>query len=139
MKTTVKTPALLPTRAHPTDAGLDLRSTHTTWLEPGERQLIPTGVAIELPTNTAGLICPRSGLAHQQGITVLNAPGIIDAGYRGEIKVNLVNLSDEVVAIRAGDRIAQLLITPILTPDIELVHQLHPAPRGTKGHGSTGK
>lgn len=130
--------AVIPERAHPHDAGLDLTAIHDAWLGPGERALVGTGIAIALPVGTVGMVCPRSGLAAKQGVTVLNAPGIVDAGYRGEVKVILVNHSEDGVYIGRGDRIAQLVITPILTPAIEVVDSLDETARGAGGFGSTG-
>ena len=111
--------ATAPTRAHDTDAGLDLYSSRGCPINPGERRLVSTGVHVAIPPGYVGMICPRSGLAHKHGLTVLNAPGIIDAGYTGEIKVNLYNAGDEVYWAEAGTRVAQLVITPI--PDAHLV------------------
>lgn len=131
-------PGNLPTRAHTDDAGLDLRATANVLLSPGQRHLVGTGVEGAIPTGHLGLMCSRSGLAHKHGIAVLNAPGIIDANYRGELKANLINLGDTAHVIRKGDRIAQLLI--ITDPALPVVQakELDPTSRGTKGHGSTG-
>ena len=131
--------ATAPTRAHSADAGLDLYSLQSATVPPGGRELISTGVYVAIPPGYVGLICPRSGLAHKHGLTVLNAPGIIDAGYTGEIKVNLHNTGDEVYLAETGTRIAQLVITP--TPDARLVQvdTLDATERGDSGHGSTGQ
>ena len=131
--------ATAPTRAHSTDAGLDLYALHPANIPPGGRELISTGVHVAIPPGYVGMICPRSGLAHKQGLTVLNAPGIIDAGYTGEIKVNLHNTHYLTEPVDAGDRIAQLVITPI--PDAQLVQvgSLDATERGDNGHGSTGR
>lgn len=136
-------------RAHRTDAGLDLVSTEERWLKQGQRALIKTGVNIRLNPGTCGLVCPRSGLANKYGITVLNAPGIIDAGYRGEVMVNLINLDDQEHCIQIGDRIAQLVVVgvdltnPMLT-STQAILDLDSADkrfdgRGFSGHGSTGQ
>src|SRR5436309_15863545 len=104
----------LPSAAHPGDAGLDLRSNVDVIVGPGERALVPTGVAVAIPERHAGLVLPRSGLASGQGLTLANAPGLIDAGYRGEVTCAVVNLDpDSAVSIAAGDRIAQLVIVSI--------------------------
>lgn len=125
-------------RANLGDAGYDLCSTEKYTLWPTERALIGTGVAIEIPNYLVGLVHPRSGLAIKYGITVLNAPGTVDSGYRGEIKVNLINLGDRQFTIEPGDRIAQLLIQRIEHPEMEIVHELSATDRGEKGHGSSG-
>ncbi len=130
--------AVLPERAHPGDAGLDLRSVESLLLGPGERADVGTGLAIALPPGFVGLIHPRSGLALRHGVTVANAPGTIDAGYRGEIRVILVNLGGEGWRCEAGDRIAQLLIAAIETPRIVEVSTLPGSGRGDSGFGSTG-
>lgn len=101
------------TRTHKNDAGLDLASREDVELKPGERKLVPTGVRVMLPPNLVGMVCPRSGNAVKYGLTVLNAPGIIDSGYTGEVKVILINLSDEVQKISKGDRVAQLVLTSV--------------------------
>lgn len=131
---------LLPTRAHDGDAGLDLRAAAAHRLEPGQRALVDTGLAIALPPGTAGLVCPRSGLAAKHGVTVLNAPGIIDAGYRGPVKVALINLDPNAAfEIAPGDRIAQLVITPFVPVVIEPVDALEAGDtRGVHGLGSSG-
>lgn len=129
----------LPTYAHDGDAGADLHARVDVRLEPGERLLVPTGVAIAVPVGYVGLVHPRSGLAHRLGVSILNAPGTIDAGYRGEILVNLVNLDPTAtVTLRRGDRIAQLLLQRVDTADFVEVDDLVPTARGTGGHGSTG-
>jgi dUTP pyrophosphatase len=129
----------LPAYEHPGDAGLDLRSRDDVSLAPGERALVPTGIAIALPAGLVGLVCPRSGLAIRHGIGLVNAPGVIDAGYRGEISVILVNHDREsTVTIRRGDRIAQLLIQPVEAADLVEVAELPGSHRGEGGFGSTG-
>ena len=131
--------APVPERAHPGDAGLDLRSAIDVEVKPGERALVPTGIAIAIPEGHAGLVLPRSGLASRHGLTMANAPGLIDAGYRGEVICAVVNLDrDSAVMIRRGDRIAQLVLITI--PDVEpaVVDELPPTSRGDGGFGSTG-
>ena len=129
----------VPSYAQPGDAGADLRTTIDFSLAPGERKLVPTGVAIGLPLGTVGLIHPRSGLAAKHGITVVNAPGTIDAGYRGEIQVCLLNTDkDNAVEFKRGDRIAQLLIQRIEIAEFVPVEKLAESARGTGGFGSTG-
>lgn len=128
-----------PSYAQPGDAGADLRSTIDLVLEPGERRLVPTGVSVALPFGTVGLIHPRSGLAAKHGITVVNAPGTIDAGYRGEISVCLLNTDRaEEFRINRGDRIAQLVIQRIEIADFRIVDELPGSERGAGGFGSTG-
>ncbi|MET9327870.1 dUTP diphosphatase [Tsukamurella sp. NPDC003166] len=129
----------LPQRAHPGDAGVDLYSTMDVRLEPGARTLVPTGIALALPYGTVGLIHPRSGLAAKHGLTVVNTPGTIDAGYRGEIKVCLLNTDREsAVEIKRGDRIAQLLVQRVELPDFHEVTFLDDSVRGAGGYGSSG-
>lgn len=129
----------LPTRAHPGDAGLDLCTTDDAELEPGQRVLVGTGIALALPDDHVGLVHPRSGLAARTGLTVLNAPGTIDAGYRGEVAVCLVNHDPEhAVHLRRGDRVAQLVIQRVARVVLREVAQLPGSERGTQGHGSSG-
>lgn len=129
----------IPRYAHPDDAGADLMTTVDVTLAPGERQLVPTGVAIALPPGYVGLVHPRSGLAARHGLTVVNAPGTIDAGYRGEIKVCLLNTDRETpVTLRRGDRIAQLVVQRFETARFVEVDSLDESARGTGGYGSTG-
>ncbi|AUN40311.1 dUTP diphosphatase [Tsukamurella tyrosinosolvens] len=129
----------LPKRAHPGDAGVDLYSTIDVRIEPGARTLVGTGVAIALPHGTVGLIHPRSGLAAKHGLTVVNTPGTIDAGYRGELKVCLLNTDREkAVEIKRGDRIAQLLVQRVELPDFHEVTFLDETVRGAGGYGSSG-
>ena len=131
--------AELPEAAHPGDAGLDLRSVVDVEVGPGDRSLVPTGVAVAIPVGHAGLVLPRSGLASRQGLTLANAPGLIDAGYRGEVTVSVVNLDREhPVSIATGDRIAQLVIVEIPEVRPTWAEQLTPSSRGTAGFGSTG-
>lgn len=129
----------LPVRAHPDDAGVDLYSTIDLELAPGRRQLVPTGIAIMLPYSTVGLIHPRSGLATRAGLSIVNTPGTIDAGYRGEIKVCLINLDpEEPIVIKRGDRIAQLVVQRVELPELVEVDELDDTSRGAGGHGSSG-
>ncbi|MFF5179250.1 dUTP diphosphatase [Micromonospora sp. NPDC000316] len=129
----------LPAYAHPGDAGADLVAATDVELPPGGRALVPTGVAIALPQGYVGLVHPRSGLAARLGVTVLNAPGTVDAGYRGEILVNLINHDRDTPAkISRGDRIAQLVIQRVARARFEPVAELPESQRGTGGHGSTG-
>jgi dUTP pyrophosphatase len=131
--------ARAPERTRPGDAGYDLRCVEAFALDPGERRLVPTGVAIALPTGVAGLVVPRSGLAIEHGISVVNGPGLVDPNYRGELRVILVNLGSERFEASAGDRIAQLLLVPFVTPDLQLVDELPASERGTNGFGSSGR
>lgn len=128
-----------PTRAYPGDAGLDLYAREPVRLEPGERTVVATGIAVAIPRGHAGLVVPRSGLAARSGIGVVNAPGLIDAGYRGEVKVILVNHGSDRVEIARAERIAQLLVVP--APEVELVEveQLEESERGSGGFGSSGR
>jgi dUTP pyrophosphatase len=129
----------LPTYAHPGDAGADLVSRVDVTIGPGERVLVPTGVAIALPSGHAGFVHPRSGLAARHGISIVNAPGTIDEGYRGEILVNLVNLDrSEEFEVHRGDRIAQLVVQPVARAAFVAVDSLDTTVRGDTGHGSTG-
>lgn len=132
--------ASLPTAQHAHDAGLDLRAAEGTKVEPGERAMVPTGVAVAIPDGHAGLVLPRSGLATKHGLTLANAPGLIDAGYRGEVIVAVVNLDrEQPVVIEAGDRIAQLVVVEV--PDVQPMwaDELPPSARGIGGFGSTGR
>ncbi len=128
-----------PAYEHPGDAGLDLRAREDVELAPGERALVPTGIAIALPAGTVALVCPRSGLAARHGVGLVNAPGVIDAGYRGEIAVILVNHDPTTpVRLSRGDRIAQLVIQPVLRAEVIDVEVLPGSHRGSGGFGSTG-
>ncbi len=128
-----------PVRAHPGDAGVDLCSAIDTVLSPGERVLVPTGIAIALPVGTVGLIHPRSGLAARAGLSIVNTPGTVDAGYRGEIKVCLINLDpSQPISIARGDRIAQLLVQRVELPEFVEVDSLDETSRGAGGYGSSG-
>ncbi|MDO5738742.1 MAG: dUTP diphosphatase [Ornithinimicrobium sp.] len=129
----------VPRQARDGDAGVDLLAREDRTLAPGERSLVPTGVAIALPTGYAAFVHPRSGLAARHGITIVNAPGTIDEGYRGEILVNLLNTdSREPFMLRRGDRIAQLVVQQVARPVFQVVDALPPSERGTGGHGHTG-
>jgi dUTP pyrophosphatase len=129
----------LPAYAHPGDAGADLCSAVEVTIAPGERVLVPTGVAIALPAGHAGFVHPRSGLAARHGISIVNAPGTVDEGYRGEILVNLVNLDPrEPFEVRRGDRIAQLVVQRVERVQFVAVDSLDETRRGDTGHGSTG-
>jgi dUTP pyrophosphatase len=133
-------PGFEPDRKHFSDAGADLRYSgeHPLFLSVGERRNMPTGVHLEIPEGYFGLVCPRSGLAVKFGITVLNSPGIIDAGYRGEIRVPIINLGDITIALNPGDRIAQLLILPLPRVEFLEADALAESERGENGFGSTG-
>lgn len=129
----------LPAYSHPGDAGADLYSAVDLTLDPGERALVPTGIAFALPEGYVGLVHPRSGLAARHGISVVNSPGTIDAGYRGEVKVCLVNTDPrEPFAVRRGDRIAQLVIQRFETAAFVEAEELPDSARGHGGYGSTG-
>ena len=132
-------PGFEPSYAKPGDAGADLRSTVSVTIEPGQRALVPTGVRLALPLGYVGLVHPRSGLAAKHGVTVLNAPGTIDAGYRGEVQVVLINTSNEAFTIERGDRIAQLLVQSVELVRFHAVEQLPDTERGESGFGSSGK
>lgn len=128
-----------PTYAHPFDAGADLCSTEDVVLAPGERATVGTGVAIALPEGHVGFVVPRSGLAARHGITIVNAPGTVDAGYRGELRVTLLNTDSSVAyPVAVGDRIAQLVVVPIVRARFVPVTSLPESARGVDGFGSTG-
>jgi dUTP pyrophosphatase len=129
-----------PTRAHPGDAGLDLHALEAATLAPGERASIPTGIAVEIEPGHAGLVLPRSGLAARHGISVVNAPGLIDSGYRGELRVLLLNTDrSESFELSAGDRIAQLVVIAVALVEPVEVAELSETPRGAGGFGSSGR
>ena len=129
----------MPRYARPSDAGLDLCSSERVVIEPGGRALVGTGVALAIPPGFAGLVLPRSGLALRHGVTVLNAPGLIDAGYRGEVKVLLVNQDRTMpVTLERGERIAQLVVQAVAAVDLVEVEELSASERGAGGFGSTG-
>ncbi len=132
--------ATLPTNANDGDAGFDLYALEPMQLEPGERALVRTGIAVEISPGHAGLVVPRSGAAAKHGISVVNAPGLIDSGYRGEIKVLLLNTDrSEPFSIESGDRIAQLVLIRVETPPVEEVAALNASERGEGGFGSSGR
>lgn len=129
----------VPTRAHEDDAGVDLYAAADVTLAPGERRLVPTGVAVALPSGYAAFVHPRSGLALRHGLSVVNTPGTIDAGYRGEIAVLLINHDlHESVSLRRGERIAQLVVQRVEEPQFVVVDTLDATSRGDGGYGSTG-
>jgi len=129
----------IPRAAHPGDAGLDVYAREDVLLAPGERYLMPTGIAIALPVGFADFTHPRSGLAARHGITIVNAPGTVDAGYRGEIRICLLNTdTSESVGLHRGDLIAQLVVQPVARARFVTRDHLTPTERGTAGHGSTG-
>ena len=132
--------ARLPGHAHVGDAGLDLHASEPATLEPGERASVGTGIALEIPPGHAGLVLPRSGLAANHGIALVNSPGLIDSGYRGEVRILLVNTDrDRRFQIGTGDRIAQLVVTPIASAEPIEATQLAETGRGDGGFGSTGR
>src|ERR1700761_31771 len=132
--TKLKENAVIPTRAHPGDAGLDLYSTEIAHLGPGERWSVGTGIALEVPEGHAGLVLPRSGLAREHGITLVNSPGLIDSGYRGEVRVLLLNTDPaETVRIEPGARIAQLVLAPIALAEVVEAAALTDSSRGGGG------
>jgi dUTP pyrophosphatase len=131
--------AKVPERAHDGDAGYDLRCLEPFALSPGARATVPTGVAIALPVGVAGLVVPRSGSASKHGLSVVNGPGLIDPGYRGEIKVVLINLGEDVYTAEAGDKVAQLLLVPFVAPELRVVAALDATQRGERGFGSSGR
>ncbi len=129
----------LPGRARDGDAGLDLQANETLKIAPGERVMVPTGLAVAIPEGHAGLVLPRSGLASRTGLTLANSPGLIDQGYRGEILLAVVNLDPgEPIEVRRGDRIAQLVVVPYAEVEPLEVAELPPSGRGQAGFGSTG-
>ena len=129
--------AEIPGQAYEGDAGLDLAACEPAVLEPGERAIVPTGVAVEIPEGYAGFVQPRSGLAARHGIGIVNSPGLIDSGYRGEIRVVLLNTSREPFSVEAGMRIAQLVIAPVASVRLVEVDELAASKRGTQGFGSS--
>jgi dUTP pyrophosphatase len=132
--------ALPPSRAHPGDAGLDLRAAEGATLGPGERASVGTGIAVAIPDGWAGLVLPRSGLAARNGIALVNAPGLIDPGYRGEVRVLLLNTDRaEPFEVSPGDRIAQLTLVRLESPELEEAEELDETARGEGGFGSSGR
>ena len=129
----------MPGYAHPGDAGADLHSREDVVLAPGERRLVPTGIALAIPEGHAGFVHPRSGLATRHGLGMVNAPGVIDAGYRGEVMVNLINHDPrQEIVLKRGDRIAQLVVQPVVSAAFVAVDELDETVRGQGGHGSSG-
>jgi dUTP pyrophosphatase len=128
----------LPSYALPDDAGLDLHAAESVTLEPGARALVPTGIALAIPSGFAGFVLPRSGLALRHGVTALNTPGLIDAGYRGEVKVLLINHGAAAVTLARGDRIAQLVVQRVERVALAPVTELPDSARGSGGFGSSG-
>jgi len=136
----LKEDAVLPSRAHEGDAGLDLYACEAAHIGPGERWSVGTGVGVEIPEGHAGLVLPRSGLARDHGIALVNAPGLIDSGYRGELRVLLLNTDPaETFRVEPGDRIAQLLLTPIAAAEPVEANALTESARGQGGFGSSGR
>lgn len=131
--------ARLPMRAHAGDAGADLFSVEEVTIPPGERRDVGTGIALAIPAGYAGFVQPRSGLAFKHGIMVVNSPGLIDAGYRGEVRVSLYNSGPEPFAIKAGERIAQLVIQKVEEPFYTATDELPETGRGAGGFGSSGR
>lgn len=129
----------MPSRARDDDAGLDLYAAHAATLEPGGRALVGTGIALAIPPGYAGFVLPRSGLALRHGLTCLNTPGLVDSGYRGEVKVLLVNHDRVAATIARGDRIAQLVIQRVETVELTEVEELPESERGAGGFGSSGR
>jgi dUTP pyrophosphatase len=132
--------AIPPSRAHDGDAGYDLHAAEPVTLGPGERAVVPTGIAVAIPEGHAGLVLPRSGLAVRHGISLVNAPGLIDSGYRGELRVLLLNTDREnPFDVEPGDRIAQLVLVKVEGPDLEEAEELDETMRGGGGFGSSGR
>jgi dUTP pyrophosphatase len=131
--------AVLPSRAYAGDAGLDLAAAEGAVLAPGERAVVGTGLAVAVPEGHAAFVQPRSGLAARHGITIVNAPGLVDSGYRGEVMVVLLNTGDEPFAVEPGMRIAQLVVLPVAPAEPVEVDELPGTERGERGHGSSGR
>jgi dUTP pyrophosphatase len=137
--TRIRDNAVLPARAHSGDAGLDLSACEPVTIGAGERVAVGTGLAVEIPDGHAGLVVPRSGLALRHGLSIVNAPGVIDAGYRGEVRVILLNTDREATfTVEPGMRIAQLLVVPAVAIDVVELRELTTTERGDGGFGSTG-
>ena len=130
--------AVLPAYAHPSDAGMDVRSVADLVIPPGGRALVPTGLVMLLPPMYEAQVRPRSGLALKHGVTVLNTPGTIDSGYRGEVGVILANFGDSNFAVRKGDKVAQIVVAPVTQPEIVETDTVDETDRGAGGFGSTG-
>jgi dUTP pyrophosphatase len=136
----LKVAARPPSQAHEGDAGYDLHAAEAVTIDPGERASVGTGIAVAIPDGQAGLVVPRSGLAARHGISVVNAPGLIDSGYRGELRVLLLNTDQsEPFTVEPGDRIAQLVLVRVETEELEEVAELDETARGVGGFGSTGR
>jgi dUTP pyrophosphatase len=134
----VRADAVLPQRSYPGDAGLDLSACEGVELGPGERAVVPTGLAVAIPEGFAGFVQPRSGLAAEHGLSVVNAPGLIDSGYRGEVRVVLLNTdTEQTFIVEPGMRIAQLVVLPVPELDVEEVEELPESERGERGFGSS--
>ncbi len=131
--------AVAPARIRPGDAGYDLRATERVSIPQDGRRLVATGIALALPEGVAGLVTPRSGLALEHGLTLLNAPGLIDPNYRGEIKVILHNIGEGRYTVEIGDRVAQLVLVPYWAPQLQVVAELPGSERGADGFGSSGR
>ena len=129
----------LPAAAHPGDAGVDLYARSPMILEPEAWVMVPTGIAVAIPAGHVGLVAPRSGLAARHGIGVVNGPGVVDSGYRGEVNVLLINHGAEPFTVERGERIAQLVVVPFVTPDLVEMDELPASVRGAGGFGSTGR
>jgi dUTP pyrophosphatase len=137
--TRLRDDAVLPGRAYPGDAGLDLVACEQCELAPGQRALVATGIAVAIPEGYAGFVQPRSGLATKHGITIVNTPGLIDSGYRGELRVNLLNTDPtSPFVVEPGMRIAQLVVVPVAQVELSEVAELPESERGTGGFGSSG-
>jgi dUTP pyrophosphatase len=128
-----------PSHAHPGDGGVDLYARDNVRLEPGAWTMVPTGIAVAIPVGYAGMVVPRSGLAARLGVGVVNGPGLVDAGYRGEINVILINHGSELLALQRGERIAQLVVVPVVEQQFIEVDELPSSVRGEGGFGSTGR
>jgi dUTP pyrophosphatase len=131
--------AVVPGRAYEGDAGLDLAAAESVVLAPGQRLSVGTGLAVAIPEGHAGFVQPRSGLAARHGLTIVNSPGLIDSGYRGEVMVILLNTGNEPVALEAGTRIAQLVVLEVTAVELDEVPELPESERGARGHGSSGR
>ena len=129
--------ARIPEQAYNGDAGVDLSACEHVVVQPGERAVVPTGLAVEIPSGYAGFVQPRSGLAERHGIGIVNSPGLIDSGYRGEIRVILLNTGSDAFSVEPGMRVAQLVIAPVATVRLVEVDELTSSERGTRGFGST--
>jgi dUTP pyrophosphatase len=133
----VRPDAVLPSRAYDGDAGLDLSAAEGVVLAPGQRAVVGTGLAVAVPEGHAGFVQPRSGLAAKHGITIVNAPGLVDSGYRGEVKVVLLNTGDQPFAVEPGMRIAQFVVLPVAAVELVEVADLPDTERGERGYGSS--